>query len=205
MNETEVTQGQYQGIEHWQPSAHKTCGSHCPVDMVDWQAAARFSNKLSELKGKQACFACEQGVCRPIKSYVRCRGWRLPTEAEWALAAHAGSATHETDLDLIAWHKGNSTSVHIVGKKQPNAWGLYDMVGNVWELCADSWRTSAFGSQSVDPLVVDNSFLGRLQGRVLRGGSFFRIGPAARILARWKQPERGGQFWTGFRLVYGGQ
>ena len=96
-------------------------------------------------------------------------GMRLPTEAEWEYAVRAGNtASRYGDLDAIAWYKGNSGGqTHEVGQKEPNAWKLYDMLGNVWEWVADRYNENYYSqSPSQDPQGPSSS-----QYRVLRGGS----------------------------------
>jgi formylglycine-generating enzyme required for sulfatase activity len=94
--------------------------------------------------------------------------WRLPTEAEWEYAARAGTTgARHGELEAIAWHSGNSDSVtHVVGGKQANAWGLHDMMGNVWEWCSDWSGNYATGSVTDPTGPSSGSF------RVLRGGSW---------------------------------
>jgi len=78
-------------------------------------------------------------------------GFRLPTEAVWEYACKAGTTgIRYAELDLIAWYKDNSEqTTHNVGQKEPNAWGLYDMLGNVWEWCSDLYDTEVYGSYSI--------------------------------------------------------
>jgi formylglycine-generating enzyme required for sulfatase activity len=85
-------------------------------------------------------------------------GYRLPTEAEWEHACRAGTTgPRYGPLDEIAWYRGNSYErIHDVGGKQPNAWGLYDMLGNVWDWCWDIYDAEVYGTY-----------------RVLRGGGWF--------------------------------
>jgi formylglycine-generating enzyme required for sulfatase activity len=121
MGVTEVTQAQYQAIMHRNPSKFRDAAN--PVEWISWYDAADFCKKLS---GK-------------IRQAVR-----LPTEAEWEYACRAGSKTKfcfgdaDEDLGDYAWYYDNSgRTTQAVGQKKPNAWGLYDMHGNVSEWCSD--------------------------------------------------------------------
>ena len=145
---TEVTQAQYQAVMGTNPSSFK--GETNPVELVSWNDATEFCKKLSE-KTRQAV--------------------RLPTEAEWEYACRAGTATAFSfgDADSVlgdyAWYSANSdNTTHPVAQKKPNAWGLYDMHGNVWEWCAD-WYGDYPNGAVTDPQ-------GPASGayRVLRGG-----------------------------------
>jgi len=150
MGVTEVTQAQYEAVMGTNPSHFK--GATNPVEMVFWNDAAEFCKKLSE-KTRQT--------------------FRLPTEAEWEYACRAGTQTafsfgdDPSALGDYAWWGRNSAkTTHPVGQKKPNAWGLYDMHGNVWEWCAD-WH----GAYPKDP-VTDPSGPATGRYRVLRGGSW---------------------------------
>jgi formylglycine-generating enzyme required for sulfatase activity len=150
MGVTEVTQIQYEAIMGTNPSKFK--GPANPVEMVFWNDATEFCKKLSE-KTRQAV--------------------RLPTEAEWEYACRAGTAMAfsfgdaESAVGDYAWHDGNSGyTTHPVGQKKPNAWGLYDMHGNVWEWCADWYGDYASGA------VTDPQGPASGEHRVLRGGSW---------------------------------
>jgi len=150
MGVTEVTQAQYQAIMGANPSDSK--GATNPVERVSWDDAMGFCKKLSE-KTRQAV--------------------RLPTEAEWEYACRAGTRTaysfgdSDTALGDYAWHHGNSGyTTHPVGLKRPNAWGLYDMHGNVWQWCADWYEDYPKGA------VTDPQGPASGSQRVLRGGSW---------------------------------
>ncbi len=117
MQTTEVTQGQWKGVMGHNPSHNRPC-CDCPVENVSWDAVQEFIRLLnvSEDTGK----------------------YRLPTEAEWEYACRAGSTTtwcfgdDEARLGEYAWYSDNCRETHPVASKKPNAWGLYDMHGNVW-------------------------------------------------------------------------
>jgi len=155
MGVTEVTQAQYEAVMGTNPSNHK--GATNPVESLSWDDAAEF--------------------CRGLSGKTR-KTFRLPTEAEWEYACRAGSKTRfsfgdsESALGDYAWHKGNcGGKTQPVAQKKPNAWGLYDMHGNVWEWCAD-WLGSYPTGPSTDP---QGPTSGRL--RVLRGGAWANGGP----------------------------
>jgi formylglycine-generating enzyme required for sulfatase activity len=136
-----TTQEQYQQVKGANPSSFKSSKDH-PVDSVCWTDAQEFCKKVSEFT--------KQNV-------------RLPTESEWEYSCRAGSATTyysgdaEKDLDCVAWYHGNSNgTTHPVGQKAPNAFGLYDMHGNLWQWCQDWWKRDIYTDDY----------------RVLRGGSW---------------------------------
>jgi formylglycine-generating enzyme required for sulfatase activity len=150
MGVTEVTQAQYEAVMGTNPSNFK--GATNPVEMVSWNDATEFCKKLSEQTR---------------------RAIRLPTEAEWEYACRAGTATAfsfgdaDSALGDYAWYDANSGSTtHPVGQKKPNAWGLYDMHGNVWERCADWWEQYPKGP------VTDPQGPASGAHRVIRGGSW---------------------------------
>jgi formylglycine-generating enzyme required for sulfatase activity len=166
MGVTEVTQAQYEAVMGASPSHFK--GATNPVEMVYWNDAAEFCKKLS-------------GKTRQT--------FRLPTEAEWEYACRAGTQTafsfgdDPSVLGDHAWGGRNSAkTTHPVGQKKPNAWGLYDMHGNIWEWCAD-WH----GDYPKDP-VTDPSGPATGRYRVLRGGSWSYVDADC--------------FRCGFRLYY---
>ena len=131
-----VTQEQYEAVMGKNPSNFK--GQQNPVETVSWDEAVEFCKKASEKAGKKV---------------------RLPTEAEWEYACRAGSKTRfcfgddDDKLGDFAWYAANSgNTTHPVGQKKPNAWGLYDLHGNVWQWCADRYDAKYYGnSPKTDP------------------------------------------------------
>ncbi|MFJ1747117.1 formylglycine-generating enzyme family protein [Streptomyces sp. NPDC088116] len=150
-----VTQARYAEVTGLRPSTAR--GDRLPVEGVSWLDAVRFCNDLSrreELTPAYRLHADAEGIDWDTSA----DGYRLPTEAEWEHAGRAGTTgARYGELDEIAWHRGNSQErVHDVGGRQPNAWGLYDMLGNVWEWCWDTYDAEVYGTY-----------------RVLRGGGWF--------------------------------
>jgi formylglycine-generating enzyme required for sulfatase activity len=177
MQKTEVTQGQWRAVMGSNPSYFSTCGDTCPVEQVSWDDITTFLQRLN---------AQTPGVT-----------YRLPTEAEWEYAARAGT-TGETygTLDSIAWYSGNSTSkTHAAAGKQANAWGLYDMIGNVWEWVND-WHGSYSSASVTDPTGPATGTV-----RVLRAGSCYSPRYSARAAYRDNGGPSGRRDSVGFRLV----
>jgi formylglycine-generating enzyme required for sulfatase activity len=150
---TPVTQGQWQRVMGENPSYFQECGEDCPVENVSWNDAQEFIKKLNRLEKTDR--------------------YRLPTEAEWEYACRAGNTQSycfgdgEAELGQYAWYADNSQkSTHPVGRLKPNAWGLYDMHGNVYEWCQD-W----YGEYPSGP-VSDPKGPSAGEYRVLRGGSW---------------------------------
>lgn len=143
-----VTQDVYFKTTKENPSTFK--GDRRPVETVTWTVAVKFCNRLSLQLGLLPCYLLDNNT-EEIYFNQSANGFRLPTEAEWEYACKAETAGVRYDeLDRIAWYKNNSNqSTHDVGQKQPNAWGLYDMLGNVWEWCSDLYDTNVYGSYRI--------------------------------------------------------
>jgi formylglycine-generating enzyme required for sulfatase activity len=150
-----VTQALYAEVTGQRPS--KAVGDRRPVECVSWWDAVRFCNALSERDGLTAAYRIDVPN-EEVDWDEPADGYRLPTEAEWEHACRAGTTgPRYGSLDDIAWYRDNSDErPHQVGGKQPNAWGLYDMLGNVWDWCWDIYDAQVYGSY-----------------RVLRGGGWF--------------------------------
>jgi formylglycine-generating enzyme required for sulfatase activity len=182
MGATEVTQAQYEAVMKTNPSLVK--GPTNPVEMVSWDRATDFCRKLSAKTGKAV---------------------RLPTEAEWEYACRAGSKTMfcfgdaDKDLGDYAWYLDNGGGkTHPVGQKKPNAWGLYDMHGNVGEWCAD-----LYGEYPNGP-VTDPQGPAAGYGRVLRGGCVYFNSYNCRAAYRKKCAPGDGTSENGIRVVVSG-
>lgn len=185
LGKTEVTQGQWRAVMGNNPSRFSSCGDDCPVEQVSWNDAQEFVQKLNAKTGKQ---------------------YRLPSEAEWEYACRAGGQ-HEycgsDNVDSIAWYEGNSGkgwfsngSTHPVGRKQPNAFGLYDMSGSVWEWIEDSWHDSYNGAPTNGSV-----WQGDGAKRVLRGGSWFFEPQFARAAFRFRLESAYRDYDFGFRVA----
>ena len=174
MADSECTQAVYEAVMGTNPSDFK--GADRPVEQVSWNEVQAFLTKLNAL--------------------VPGPDFRLPTEAEWEYAARAGTTKARYGaLDAIAWRVGGET--HPVKRKQPNAWGLYDMLGNIWEWCAD-WYGSYDSGHAYDPI-------GPTEGtyRVLRGGGWFSPARSVRAAFRDRVDPSSRHSSFGFRLSRG--
>jgi formylglycine-generating enzyme required for sulfatase activity len=188
---TEVTQGQYEKVMGTNPSYFQGkkiegSSSNHPVDKVSWEDAVEFCKKLSELPEEKA-----DG-----------RVYRLPTEAEWEYACRSGSKTAYTfgessnSLGSHAWFGGNSNyKTQPVGEKKANAWGLYDMHGNVWEWCSDWYGEYPNGAVS-DPVGPGEGAF-----RVIRAGSWLHGAAGCRSAYRLRLNPSNRLSVNGFRIA----
>lgn len=180
MGQTEVTQGQWKAVMGRNPSKFISCGDDCPVEQVSWDEVQSFIRSLKMKTGK---------------------AYRLPSEAEWEYACRAGGNDEYcggSDVASLAWFKDNSGKTTMpVAKKAPNAWGLYDMGGNVYEWVQDDYYSTFKGAPTDGSAWTG----GRSKHKVLRGGSWdndaqkLRAGNRADL-----SPSRRGAY-DGFRLA----
>jgi formylglycine-generating enzyme required for sulfatase activity len=203
MGESEVTQGLWQEVMGSNPSYFSSCGSDCPVEKVSWYDVVSFANALSRSAGLEECYEI-RGTNVSWPRGLNCGGYRLPTEAEWEYAARAGQDFEyagSNNLDEVAWYDGNSGGeTHPVGQKRPNAWGLYDMSGNVFEWVNDWYDDEYYSSKSHNDPYGPESSVNRVN-RVLRGGSWSYGARDARVAVRsWYGPAYRYSA-IGFRLV----
>ncbi len=175
-----VTQEFFERVMGTNPSKHK--GATNPVDQVTWLQAIRFCNQCSALDGLAPCYDLKTGACD-----FAANGYRLPTEAEWEYACRAGSSTQysfgddASKLAEYAWCKPHSGGTpRPVGQKLPNAFGLFDMHGNVWEWCQD-WYSETYYKES-----PRENPQGPPAGkkRVLRGGAWDSVPEKCRAAYR---------------------
>jgi len=193
--EHEVTQGEYEALMGKNPSGFSSCGSNCPVEKVSWYDAVAYANALSDKQGLTRCYSGSGDNIRWNKS---CNGYRLPTEAEWEYAARAGQSTvyaGSNRASEVAWYDYNSgNTTHRVGQKKGNAWGLYDMTGNVSEWVWD--RYFRYSGNATDP--TGPSFG---SGRVFRGGDWYYSARYGRVANRDAQAPDARSDSMGFRLA----
>ncbi len=190
IQQTEVTQGQWQAVMDGNPAAFGSCGNDCPVENVSWDEIQTFIIRLNQREGG--------------------RFYRLPTEAEWEYACRAGTRSHfscgdclgpeyanyQGDYPLSGCAKGVFRGKTVpVASLRPNAWDIFDMHGNVAEWCQDR-----YGPYPPDP-VTDPGGSGVGDSRVIRGGAWRNGARLCRSAARTKGPPGVKSGMLGFRLV----
>jgi formylglycine-generating enzyme required for sulfatase activity len=165
MGRYEVTQREWFDIMGYDTSSFS--GDNLPVETVSWYDAVEYCNRRSLREGLTPAYTING---ENVTWNWKANGYRLPTEAEWEYACRAGTTTPYytgSSVDSAGWYGNNSDGkTHPVGQKQPNAWGLYDMHGNVWEWCWDWYGEYPRGAQT-DPTGAGSGSL-----RVPRGGSW---------------------------------
>ncbi len=198
MGRTEVTLGQFRhyaeagGQTHLFNDAFRRAnegqGDTTPVVMVNWEDAQAFITWLNRSKSAQ-----DQAV------------YRLPSEAEWEYAARGGTTTRyyfgdavEKTFGQYAWYDKNAGNrQRVVGGKKPNAYGLYDMLGNVWEWTEDCWNENYVGAPTDGSAWTQ----GDCTRRVVRGGSWYDVPPYLRVTLRFGDRASRRINYDGFRVV----
>ncbi len=210
----EVTQAEWDSIMGWNDARSK--GPELPVETVTWFDCLRYCNLRSIKEGLDSVYVMASprfsGVHITAADSVVCdwtkNGYRLPSEAEWEYACRAGSVTAfcagaiaelycgaNPNLTDVGWFCGNSRSrVHSVKSRQANAWDLYDMHGNVWEWCWDSY--APYDTVATDPT-------GPASGsrRVTRGGGWFNDARLCRSATRGDGDPAFGSYHLGVRIA----
>jgi formylglycine-generating enzyme required for sulfatase activity len=188
MSETEVTQQQWRAVMGTNPNKlYNTGCDECPVEGVSSYDIQVFINKLNKLTGKN--------------SFLE---YRLPTEVEWEYAARGGESymyPGSNNLDDVAWYNGNSQNskhgsqgtTHPVKTKKANGYGLYDMSGNVWEWCSDSYNIYFPCSKNYSEIAD------KIQ--IIRGGSWFENTSFIKGYSRSFFNKKTQDEAIGFRLV----
>lgn len=207
----EVTQAEYEAVMGTNPSETKD-PTH-PVNTIDSYAMMEFCNRLSAMNGYDPVYAIHPGdnETRSVEWNWDANGYRLPVEAEWEYFARAGTTentyagnfklSNENDMDAYAWwrtfapEQGGANTTRPVGLKPANPWGLYDILGNVSELCFDNQRTYD-ASPVTDPV-------GMPVGRdcVRKGGGYYNAPEETNCTYRLRLPYPHAQPGVGFRVV----
>lgn len=200
---TEVTQAEFERLMSYNHSSFGGCGG-CPVEQTDWYEAAAYCNALSLSAGLSLCYFCSgvapDFVCTLDEAHstpYECPGYRLPTEAEWEYVARSGtSSARYGDIVSVAWYEENSGGrTHDVGTREASPWGIFDMLGSVWEWCHDAYDIYPVGPVT-DPIGSETG-----SGRVIRGGSWNRDARFSRAAYRgWFAPDHGADN-VGFRPI----
>jgi formylglycine-generating enzyme required for sulfatase activity len=232
----EVTQGEFESLMGYNPSNFKSCGANCPVESVSWHEAVAYLNALSKSRGLEECFDCTgsgSSVICTVKSqysgqnYYNCKGYRLPTEAEWEFAYRAGTSTAfyngditktdcglDPNLDKIGWYCGNSTVTYagcrdLSGYGGPKCAGTHPAGGkqaNAWglhDMAGNVWEWVYDWYQDSYNNLPATDPVGPSTGsyRVDRGGCFGSYAQYCRAADRNRDSPPGRFSYVGFRFL----
>jgi formylglycine-generating enzyme required for sulfatase activity len=214
----ELSQARWSELFATKPWRHSGCGESCPVESVSWWDAIAYANARSQREGLASCYElsdCKgtpgdgQFACADVEIASVCDGWRLPTEAEWEYLARAQSPP--PDLSKVAWTARNAGAewglelcpgggnarcgVQPVASREANAFGVYDMLGNVRE-----WTADGYGPYP-ETAIADPRGLQTAPERVVRGGGFLSGPRDLRVAARGRARPETRAPDLGFRLV----
>jgi len=196
-----VTQAEYQAVMGANPSQFR--GADLPADSVSWNNAVRYCNARSTAEGLTPVYTISGNN---VTWNRQANGYRLLTEAEWEYACRAGTTTpfySGASMDDAGWHQGNTgiivngvmdRSTRPVGQKQPNAWGLYDMHGNILEWCWD-WMAPYTAEPKVDPIGASTG-----TRRIYKGGNWNMNANWCRSAYRFGQFQGMESHYVGFRV-----
>lgn len=188
-----VTQDLYVEVMGRNPS--RFIGPRLPVESVSWFDAVTFCNRLSELAGLEAAYEI---LGKEVILHVRKKGYRLPSEAEWEYCCRGGSSEERYgSIADIAWFNANADcGSHEVGQKRANGFGLYDMLGNVWEWCNDWYQRGYPEGRQINYIGSEFGF-----ERVLRGGSWNDLPDCIRVSFRHRKTPLSRESTNGLRVV----
>ncbi len=201
ISSTEITQEEWN--KYMMPAEVSFTGDTLPVDNVSWMRIIRYCNARSESEGLEPAYTITGSSAGSVTCKFSANGYRLPTEAEWEMAAKGGKLFSYSGSDVpdeVAWHRDNSGGrIHRGAEKDANAYGIYDMTGNVAEWCWDWYEPEYPNSLGtfINPTGPESGTLKVIRGGSVRNGEGTNLG----ILYRHRgNPSRGYQF-VGFRVV----